>query len=640
MSIAFNAPFLPTSRNTLRRAVNPLSVTSFSCPITPRAVLTPSLHTADSPENRQEKNDELTKNQQLYVYKSPPTIPGIAFIEGPPSDLPGQSPTRRWKLCVAIASFKVFLNFTPFRPRAICGAIQLLYDILANNLNHNDGLRKIVNSFDSKVDSAAIAVAVAERWKNSRMFNCQFEEESPILAPYRDMWKVLDLPPIANVFLEDKMFARLRVAGFNPISLQRVRTPDHCPFEIADSDLPNVDDSVHNAISENRLYFLDYSAVAGIQQQTNSNKVFTVCSAMFVVPPGGGDLAPVAICVDGDVFCPPKPNSPPNTCWAIAKMALNNCDAIHHELVAHLGRTHLLVEPFVAATMRQLPSDHPLHILLKPHFEGTVFINDTASKNLVAPGGDVDRIFAGEIESVMAWCGDVVVNNKFNASMPDVEMETRGVMDPILYMPYRDDALEHFEAMNEWVYAYLSHFYQSDGAILADKELQNWAKELVDPSCGRLKDFGEDGKGKLTTVKYLARAVTFVIFSGSVQHAAVNFPQMAYMSYAPALGGGLWGVPPKSHEPSDINNWASMLTPIKTAVDQVKILAVIGGIYYTQLGRYGRGAMPADPEIQAALRKYQARLAQIDKRIEARERNSSVKYDFMRPSKVPQSINI
>ena len=82
-------------------------------------------------------------------------------------------------------------------------------------------------------------------------------------------------------------------------------------------------------------------------------------------------------------------------------MVVKNCDAIHHEVVAHLARTHLLVEPFVAATMRQLPTAHPVDALLRPHFEGTVFINDSASRRLVAPGGNVDVVFVGDISGVM-----------------------------------------------------------------------------------------------------------------------------------------------------------------------------------------------------------------------------------------------
>lgn len=454
------------------------------------------------------------------------------------------------------------------------------------------------------------------------------------------MYRTLTQPKIGDVFLEDRVFARLRVAGYNPISLRRVKHIDQLPFKIADAHLRHPRDSVHAAIQEKRLYYNDFSFLADVQQQNDSNKICCVSKSLFVVPPGGGDLLPVAVEVNGDLVLPPKPNAPPSTRWAIAKMAVNNADAIHHELIAHLGRTHLLVEPFVVATMRQLPSKHPLHVLLKPHFEGTLFINDTASNNLVTPGGDVDRIFAGEIDSVMRWCANEVINNKFNATIPDVEIKERGVDDPILRFPYREDALAHFDAMYEWVYSYLSFYYESDDDIVGDQELQAWVAELIDPSKGRLKDFGDKGDGKVVTVKYLARAVTFVIFSGSVQHAAVNFPQLSLMSYAPAIAGGLYSVPPKSEDNADLQKWVETLTPMKTAIEQVEILAVIGAVRYTKLGKYRRSELPKVREIREAHKKYLQRLREIDDKIVMREKKADLPYDYLRPHKVPQSVNI
>ena len=55
--------------------------------------------------------------------------------------------------------------------------------------------------------------------------------------------------------------------------------------------------------------------------------------------------------------------------------ALVAADTMHHELISHLGRTHLLIEPFAVSTKRVLPASHPVAVLLAPHVEGTIFIN-------------------------------------------------------------------------------------------------------------------------------------------------------------------------------------------------------------------------------------------------------------------------
>lgn len=46
-----------------------------------------------------------------------------------------------------------------------------------------------------------------------------------------------------------------------------------------------------------------------------------------------------------------------------------------HEIVSHLTYTHLVLEGPMVAMNRQLSVDHPINTLLRPHLEGTAFIN-------------------------------------------------------------------------------------------------------------------------------------------------------------------------------------------------------------------------------------------------------------------------
>lgn len=46
-----------------------------------------------------------------------------------------------------------------------------------------------------------------------------------------------------------------------------------------------------------------------------------------------------------------------------------------HEVVSHLGNTHLVLEGPMVALHRQLPKAHPIYVLLEPHVEGTAIIN-------------------------------------------------------------------------------------------------------------------------------------------------------------------------------------------------------------------------------------------------------------------------
>lgn len=486
----------------------------------------------------------------------------------------------------------------------------------------------------------------------------QFAERDQRLQPYRNIFSGLDTPQITKCFMHDRIFARLRVAGYNPTSLHRLDT-EQLPFDIQPDRMPFPGDTIEKAIAEKRFYYVCYRSLLNIKQRTDlpQQKMYATQS-IFAIPPGGGELAPVAIKVwrskdDAEVAYPMRDGDTLSTRWAIAKLAVNQNDATHHELVAHLGRTHFFMERFIAATHRQLPPRHPIYRLLIAHFEGTCFINTMADADLISEAGDVTTVFAGDREHVLQWTMEEVNRLNFNDMMPDEELKKRGLQIEFdeddasqqqpLIAPYRDDALRHFKAMVEWAGEYLDIYYKKDSDLGKDHRLQLWIEELIHPQLGNTRGFGDHGDGKVHTKAYLARALSLIMFTASVQHAAVNFPQKAYMSYAPAVAGALYKDPPKEVEKSDVNRWLLMLTPSNIALAQVRVLHVIGELKHTGLGEYPKVEWKA----WGALIRYRAKLRRIGKSIAQREReeeqiwgDAGLKYEFLHPNNVPRSINI
>lgn len=635
---------------------------------------------------------QLERSRALYQYESPPAIPGISFVKGPFANIPGEAPSRSYRLKIGISTARLLLNNicscnSMHFPQALYVALSTMYEAVSVDPENFSQLQAALNRVRQRLHTVAdrissktdeqVAHRTMELMQYTRTHGSSFEEMHQILQPYRQMYFMYSLPPVADVFMEDAVFARLRTAGFNPMSLFRVKDSEHLPFWVDHDFLPckDVVKSTADAVEQGLIYAIDYSFIGafnsipqppsqGTTAQSRAElKRFIPSKALFAQAGRGKTLEAVAIQIGDETVYPHARD----TRWEVAKMAVNTCDAVHHELIAHLGRTHLMIEPFIAATHRQLPRSHPIHTLLIPHFEGTVFINDTAARDLVAPGGDIERIFAGNITNIMTWTAKQVLSTKFNQLFPEVDLASRGLLNSsttlqgqqrqeeeernVLPFAYRDDALAHFDALYRWVYAYVTYYYPGgDSDVKNDTELQAWVDELTDDDKGKVQGFGDNGDGKIETLYYLARCLTLIIFSASVQHAAVNFPQKTLMAYAPAVAGAQYAhmstTATGDDERAHIEQWCQTLTPPRVAIDQLDILNLLGSVYHTQLGHYendqfcDKAHRRWPKPVRDAHAQYLEELGRIDRRIVEREQDETLKYHYLRPRNVPQSINI
>jgi arachidonate 15-lipoxygenase len=157
----------------------------------------------------------------------------------------------------------------------------------------------------------------------------------------------------------------------------------------------------------------------------------------------------------------------------MAKSIVQTADGNFHEAVSHLGRTHLVTEPFVIATERQLASTHPVGILLRPHFEGTLFINNAAQEFLIDSQGGVDALLAATIDADRVYAAKSVQGYVFNDAMLPTALKLRGVDDPtqLPVYPYRDDALLIWNAIHKWASDYLAIYYRTDFGCFASPSL-------------------------------------------------------------------------------------------------------------------------------------------------------------------------
>lgn len=475
------------------------------------------------------------------------------------------------------------------------------------------------------------------------------------LDEYYEFFRVLDPPAIATLWREGPAqrelgFAWQRLAGANPMVVRRISEfPDHFPVddELVGKVLPG--DSLRRACAEGRAYLADYAALDGLSAGLGLNgqpKYLWAPMALFVWVPGQnpgqregapGSLRPVAI----QCGQRPGPNCPIWTPldgwhWQMAMTTVQIADGNHHQAVAHLARTHLLSEAFAVACHRQLSKRHPLHVLLTPHFEWTLAINDTAAHNLMAPGGEVEVVLGGALHASLAAAKTSLEQFRLADALPTRELQLRGLDDRerLPLMPYRDEGLLVWAAIRDWVRAYLGLYYDGDMRVQTDPELQGWVRSLNAHDGARLP-----GIGTVDSFDALVDLVAFVIWTASAQHAAVNFTQYDFFGFVPNAPGAGFGPPPGPDTPNEEASWLAMLPPLGETVFQTDAVFQLANVRKNHLGEYGRRYFD-DRAVRPLLADFQAALDRIEDGAEAREAGRLMPYPYLRPSNITASIHI
>lgn len=628
----------------------------------------PSLPQNDSPAERKRRQQQLADEQSKYVWTDTvPTLPGIPLAANVPRD---DRPTISWLLDVAEVGIDIVTNQLLARLGGDDAAkTQSAAAALRPHLNSmRQTIQAIRNEHQATPDSPLRIVdhvagtllglhrsrleSELQTLQNMIAASYASTDDTQSLERYRKLFVTLPLPDIANTFMDDATFARMRVAGPNSVLIAGLGTWP-LKFGLSDAQYQSVmgpADSLSAALTEKRLYWLDYEALSTLVTGSTNGQPKYLCAplALFAIPKGGGALTPVAIQLgqkpsDG-LFLRVSDQKDPNWwSWQMAKTFVQAAEGNYHELFVHLARTHLVIEAFTVATHRQLAPAHPLNVLLLPHFEGTLFINNSAAGSLIAAGGPIDHIFAGQITSTQKIAGSDRLAFDFTAHMLPNDLATRQVADAVALpnYPYRDDGLLVWNAIEEWARQYVNVYYQNDTNVAEDTELQAWRVELMD--LGKIK-----GLPDLKDRKTLVGMLTMIMFTASAQHAAVNFPQKDLMTFAPAISGAAWAPAPKPDQPQTEAAWLKLLPPIKAAQEQLNVLWLLGSVHYRPLGDYRVNHWPylpwfEDPRItgrNGPLAQFKRALKDIDAEIDRRNETRDVPYPYLQPSLIPTSINI
>lgn len=501
-----------------------------------------------------------------------------------------------------------------------------------------------------------------------------------VMTLKREPW--MRLAPGQEVWESDWYFGWLQIAGFNTTNLKGVFPAGKAPEMGLDLDAllgkaPFQDSMLQAAAGDpaitlrraaelGRLCALDLTMLDSVPTDSlhGDQRYVTAPVALFYwnpdarpgYPEGRGSLQPVAIQLGqkhDPVACPVfLPGGDPGK-WKLAKYFVLNALAVQHETVAHLGACHLVTETLIVATHRQLSVQHPVLTLLKPHFRFTLPINEGAKHSLIIPGGVVASVLSPSIEGSLFMVRDARLAWRFDQNLPHRLFELRGVdASRLPEFPFRDDTLLLWDAIRDFVGAYLARYYASDEDVRADFELQAWVDEITSPRAAAFQGLlgltfvdSENGKvARIDSLDYLVEMVSLMIYTAGPQHANVNYAQYPMMSYLPSVSGTAYAPPPTAAAVANAEaEYLKVLAPLDVALYQLSFGYLLSSVQYDTFGTYSenpRRPYFADEEAEKASIDFRLALHRIEAEIRKRNESRPLPYENQLPSMIPNSISI
>ncbi|MBD2166956.1 lipoxygenase [Calothrix membranacea FACHB-236] len=512
---------------------------------------------------------------------------------------------------------------------------------------------------------ATDAAKKADSHEQQRSHFYQSLEQSGKCQPDSPQRPIVSLIHQRDGGLSDREFGRQRLAGQNPMVLRRLQSEEtgrlqawiNQPYKLADD---SVIDLVASA-GANRLFIADYPLLQDLKAtDLHYGRYVGSPTALFYRSDDG--LEPLLIEVEKGRVVTNQDNSDD---WTKAKLSVQTADVTDHELITHLAYTHLAMETFAIATARQLPENHPLSRLLRPHFQFLLAINTRGNSLLLGEGSAIDQLMATTRETSLGLINRAYRKRAFREYSLLNNITTRGIEAKFISeFPYRDDALLLWEAIANYTTRYLQRYYGDDRAVQQDVYLQAWTAELGAPLDSRpLSEFAQapswvpnewaiatgleieelpnyprvPGFPEITSLQQLIDIATVIIFTSGPQHAAVNFSQFDYAGYVPNAPLALYSQP---DIPSTLKQ---LLPPPIKDLEQMQLSFSLSGINWGKLGSSDLINFTEQGDRQI-LTQFQNELKDIERTIKNRNQqlvaNGGVEYPYLLPSRIPNSINI
>ncbi|KAM4824598.1 polyunsaturated fatty acid (12S)/(13S)-lipoxygenase, epidermal-type-like isoform X1 [Urocitellus parryii] len=445
---------------------------------------------------------------------------------------------------------------------------------------------------------------------------------------------------VCDSWKDDDLFGYQFLNGANPMLLRRSTSlPARLVLPPGMGELPT---QLNKELQAGSLFEADYTLLDGVKPNIIIFKQQYVAAPLVMLKlQPDGRLLPMVIQLQPPRHgCPPPllflPSDPPMA-WLLAKTWVRSSDFQLHQLQSHLLRGHLMAEVISVATMRSLPSLHPIYKLLIPHFRYTMEIKILARNNLVSEYGIFDLVVStgsgGHVDILQRATACLT----YRSFCPPDDLADRGLLD-VTSSLYGQDALRLWEIISRYVHGMVGLFYKSDKAVKQDSELQAWCREITETGLQGAQDRGFPLS--LESLDQLCHIVTMCIFTCTGQHASAHLGQLDWYSWIPNGPCTMRKPPPISKTVTekdivdslpDLHQARMQKTFIKFLGRRQPVMVALG----QHKEKYFSGPGP-----QAVLQQFQEELAVMDREIKARNAGLDLLYEYLQPSMVENSVTI
>ncbi|XP_049716292.1 polyunsaturated fatty acid lipoxygenase ALOX12 isoform X1 [Elephas maximus indicus] len=467
-------------------------------------------------------------------------------------------------------------------------------------------------------------------WNHLENFNQIFWGQKSMLAE-----------KVHQCWQDDELFGYQFLNGANPMLLRRSTSlPSRL---VLPSGTEELQAQLEKELQNGSLFEADFILLDGIPANViRGEQQYLAAPLVMLKMEPNGKLLPMVIQLqppNSSSSTPPLflPSDPP-LAWLLAKSWVRNADFQLHQLQYHLLNTHLVAEVIAVATMRCLSELHPLFKLLAPHTRYTMEINTRARTQLISEGGIFDKAVS------TGGGGHVALLRRAGAQLtycslcvPD-DLANRGLLGLPCAL-YAHDALRLWEITARYVERIVHLFYQRDDIVRGDPELQAWCWEITEVGLCQAQDRG-------FPVSFQSRAqlchfLTMCVFTCTAQHSAINQGQLDWYAWVPNAPCTMRMPPPTTKEDITMATVMGSLPDVRQACLQMTITWHLGRRQpdMVPLGHHKEKYF-SSPEAKAVLNQFQTDLENLEKEIIARNEQLDLPYEYLKPSRIENSVTI